>query len=56
MVLDLCSLVVVVVVVVVSGDENGDDSNCAAVWLYPFCQETRSSSTARMCCSTYGTG
>lgn len=36
-----------------SGDEDGDDSDCAAVWLHPLCQETWGSSGAWLCGGTY---
>lgn len=39
-----------------SGDEDGDDIDCAAVWLYPLCQATRSGSGAWLCGGTYGSG
>lgn len=39
-----------------SGDEDGDDSDRAAVWLYTLCQEARGCSGARLCHGAYGAG
>lgn len=39
-----------------SGDEDGDDSDRAAVWLYTLCQEARGGSGARLCHGAYGAG
>lgn len=40
--------------VVDSGDEDGDDIDCAAVWLYLLCQKTWSSSGTWLYGGPYG--